>query len=230
VSHGRRSVPALSARLRGPLRTAVFALGAQAGLALVYLALTDAGIAEPPVMAVPLVWITAGVVAVRHAPGVGVGGWRRAIAVGVGVAYGLGLAWVAGLVAVGAGGAGTLDVALLPPWWGPTLRYHGVAALTLFPYRVVGYAALSYLVAVVVGRVLSASSGGRVASLGGLAALFSCVGCAAPLLTAAGVAIGGAGSGALAASLSGGVTAHLLGTGAYLLAVGLLAVGVGVSR
>lgn len=217
-----QSLPA-PPRVAGVVRTAVFALGAQAGLALAYLALTDAGVAAVPWMAVPYVWITAAVVAVVHVDRPAVTGRRRAVAVAVGAGYGLALAWVAGLVAVGDAGGG-ITLALLPPWWGPVLRSHGVIALTLFPYRVVGYGALGYLAHAAAGDALAGGSGVLPGSAGGLLAVLSCVGCAVPLLSVVG--LGGVGAGAVAALAGGGgLERQVLGTAAYLLAVGLLSVG-----
>ncbi len=181
--------------------------------------LTDAGIAALRWMAVPLVWITAAVVAVDHVDRPVATGRRRAVAAVVGLGYGLLLAWVAGLVAVGGTGGG-VDLALLPPWWGPVLRSHGVVALTLVPFRVVGYGVLGYLAYAAVGDALAVGSGLLPGAAGGLVAVLSCVGCAVPLLSALGV---GGGAGAVAALVgSGGLGTHLLGTAAYLLAVGLL--------
>lgn len=214
-------------------RTAVAALGVQAGLGLAYLLATDAGVAAPTTMAIPLVWVTAAVVAVVHVGGGAATGGRRVVAVAAGAAYSLGLSWTAGLVSAGTG-PGVAGVALLPPWWGPVVRYHGSVALTLFPYRVVGYAALGYLICGAVGDALAGDGGGVRRSAGGLVAVLSCVGCAVPLLTALG-AVGGAGAGAVAAVAAGagavgGVTGtgpYLLGTAAYLSSVVLLAVGRG---
>lgn len=227
MSHPDPSAAPALARLPGPVRTAVLALGAQAGLALVYVIATGAGVASLPTTVVALAWITAGVVAVVHVDPPAVSGGPRLAAAAVGVAYGVGLAWVAGLVSPGTGAATGASVALLPPWWGPVLRYDGLLALSLFPYRVVGYAALGYLVYAGTASAL-ASRRALVGSLAAPVAVLSCVGCAAPLLAALGV-VGGAGSGA---ALAGGALpalgprVHLLGTAAYLVAVGLLAGGV----
>lgn len=229
MSHRVR--PTRVGRLRAPARTAVLALGVQAGLGLAYLALTDAGVAAPLSMGVPLAWITAGVVAVAHGRRPAVGGRRRALAAVLGAGYGLGLAWAGGLVAVGDGSALGVGLAWLPPWWGPALRTDGVLVLTLFPYRVVGYGALGYLGYALAGEVLSGRLRPGLGSAGGLVAVLSCVGCAAPLLSAvAGAAGVGTGTVAALTAGAGGIRAHLLGTAAYLLAVGLLSVRPGVVR
>lgn len=209
-------------RVTGVVRTAVVALGAQAGLALAYLALTGAGVTAVPWMAVPFVWTTVAVVAVAHVDGPAVAGRSRAVAVAVGGGYGLALAWVAGLFAVGDAG-GDVTLALLPPWWGPVLRSHGVVALTLFPYRVVGYGALGYLAYAAAGDALAGDSGVLSGSAGGLLAVLSCVGCAVPLLSV--VTLGGVTGAAAALAGGGGLGTHLIGTAAYCLAVGLLSVG-----
>lgn len=226
MSHPDRRAGASTAGeewLPRPVRTAVFALGVQSGLGLWYLASTGAGVAAPTTMAVPLVWVTAAVVAVVHVDGPALSGGRRALAAAVAVGYAVGLAWVAGLVSP-AGSATGLSVAVLPPWWGPVLRYGGWVTLTLPPFRVVGYGALGYLVYATVGHGLSGRRG-LLGVVGPSLSLLSCVGCAAPLLSALGV-VGGTGAGGVTALVAGsGVGPHVAGTVAYLLAVGLLAAG-----
>lgn len=201
------------------LRTAVLALGAQSALALAYLAATDAGVAAPRTMAVPVVWITAAVVGVRHAERPESAAGVRAVAALVGVGYGVALAWVTGAVGAAAGPAGGLDVLLLPPWWGPVVRYDGaVVSLFVFPYRAVGYAALAYLVSLAVRDV---AAYGTSAGVGGLVALGSCAGCALPVVAAVASALGGAGAG-VGTAVAG--ETYLIATAAYVLSVGVLTV------
>ncbi|MFC7068728.1 DUF7546 family protein [Halobaculum lipolyticum] len=199
------------------LRTAVLALGAQSALALAYLATTEAGVASPRTMAVPVVWVTAAVVGVCHAERPESAADVRAVAAVVGVAYGVGLAWVTGAVAPPAGAAGGLDVLLLPPWWGPLVRYDGASvSVFLFPYRAVGYAALAYLVSLAVRDV---AASGRSAAVGGLVALGSCAGCALPLVAGVASVLGGAGVG-VGAAVAG--ETYLFATVAYVLSVAVL--------
>ncbi|MFC7095874.1 DUF7546 family protein [Halobaculum marinum] len=201
------------------LKTAVLALGAQSALALVYLAATDAGLAEPRTLAIPFVWITAAVVGVRHASRPTSTGRIRVVAAVVGIGYGLFLACVTGAVGTAMGAVGGLDVLLLPPGWGPVVRYDGaVVSVFLFPYRAIGYAALAYLVSLAVRDV---AEYGTPAGLGGLVALGSCASCALPLVAAFGSALGGAGVG-LGTTLTG--ETYLLATVAYVLSVAVLTV------
>ncbi|MBP1987048.1 DUF7546 family protein [Halolamina salifodinae] len=211
-----RSSPTWS--LPAPARTAVLALGAQSALALCYLWATPAGLSTPAMLAVPFVWVTVAAVAVRHARRPAGSRRVRWLAAGVGVAYALGLAWLMGGISPTTGATSGVDVALLPPGWGPALRYRGAElSLTLLPYRLVGVATLGYLLSLSVRDV---AESGLSAGLGGLFALGSCAGCALPLVAAVGGALGGAGLGLGAAPTIGGGT-YLVGTAAYLLAVGL---------
>lgn len=194
----------------------MLALGAQSALGLGYLALTDAGLAAPTTLAVPFVWITAAVVAVRHAERPAVGRTGRWVAAGVGAGYAFGLAWLTGAVGPSMGVATGVDLLVLPPGWGPALRYGGGAlALTLVPYRVVGILALGYLVALSARTVVGE---GLPAGVGGLVALGSCASCAFPLVASVAGALGGVGLG-----LGVGGGPYLFGTAAYLLAAWLLA-------
>lgn len=213
-----RSLVRLRPPLPAPVRTAVLALGAQAGLALAYLVTTDAGLAAPAIMAVPLIWLTAAAVAVRHVDPRPAGPGLRVLAGVVGATYGVGLAAVAGMVRPAASATG-VEVILLPPWWGPAIQFGGPPlAGTLFPYRVAGYAALAYLVGVAVIDVVK-RDGLAVRGAGGVLGTASCVGCALPLV--AGLGASGVGAG-LATALAGSPT-YALGTVVFLLALGLLA-------
>lgn len=207
--------------LPGPLRTAVLALGVQSALAFAYLLSTNAGTAAPTMLAVPFVWITVAAVAVRHVDRPTASRTVRWMAAGVGVAYALVLAWLMGAVGQSMGMAMGLDIVLLPPGWGPAVRYSGgYLAVTLLPYRAVGVVALGYLVSLAVRDVVDA---GVSTGLGGVVALGSCVSCALPVVAAVGGALGGAGLGLGSGPAVGGGT-YLLGTAAYVLAVVLLSI------
>jgi hypothetical protein len=206
--------------LPAPLRTAVLALGVQSALALGYLLSTDAGLAAPSMLAVPVVWITVAAVAIRHAKRPAAGRAARWVAGAVGVAYALGLAWLTGAVGSAVGPATGVDVVVLPPGWGPMVRYGGSeVALVLFPYRVVGIVALGYLLSLSLRNVVDR---GLSVSVGGLVALGSCASCALPLVAGVAGAIGGAGLGVGSAPTVGGGT-YLLGTAAFVLAAWVLA-------
>jgi hypothetical protein len=63
----------------------------------------------------------------------------------------------------------------LPPGWGPTVVYdHALFSVTLVPYQVVGYLALTYLV---YAALLDAAA----AALSGAVGLLSCVSCSWPV-------------------------------------------------
>jgi len=213
---GSAAVPS-SSRL---FATAVIALGAQSALALAYLVATDAGLASPGTLAVPFVWITVAVVGVRHADRPESGRSVFVLAGLVGAGYAVVLGWVTGAVGPASGVAAGFDVVLLPPGWGPVVRYDGpLVSLILFPYRVVGYAALAYLVSLAVRDI---AAYGTSAGVAGLVALGSCAGCALPAVALVGSTLGGAGFGIGATAAAGGT--YVLATVAYVLSVALLTV------
>jgi hypothetical protein len=86
------------------------------------------------------------------------------------------------------GTAGTFDLRLLPPGWGPALVYQGSwIILILMPYKVVGYLSLAYLVyATVIDAARTAVPG----SLG----LLSCVSCTWPVVGSVVASVFGSGS------------------------------------
>lgn len=206
-------------RLPSWLRVLVTVCGVESGLALAYLLGTDAGLAAPASLAVPFVWLTVAATAVWV---VDVPRVPRRVWLGAAVAggsYTLALAWLTGVVSLSSGAATGLDLLLLPPGWGPALGWDGpVVAARLLPYRVAGYLALGYLVAVAVAD--AAGPGDRVCSAaGGVVALSSCAGCSLPLVS---WLVGGLGSVALTGSVGVGPATYLLATGSYLVAVGAL--------
>lgn len=213
VSHSRDTL-----ELPDPLRTAVLALGAQSALALPYLVLTSARLTAPSMLAVPFVWVTVAVVAVRHTERPAVGGRSRLVAAAAGAVYALGLAWLTGMVSPAMGAATGVDLVLLAPGWGPVLRYSGaVLSFVLVPYRMLGFLALGYLVSLAVRDVMNS---GLSAGVGGLLALGSCASCALPFVAAVAGLVGGAGLAAVPA-VGGGT--YLVGTAAFVLAVAVLA-------
>jgi len=151
-------------------------------LVLFYFAVSSSVPTDPVFLAYPFVWINAAVWGVSKVYLPDAPRAQRLAAFGVGVAYFLLLAGVGGLFVLHGEGLGT-RIAWLPPGWGPTLVYSGTAlSMSLFPFKVIGYAALAYLVA---ATVLDAARTG----VAGLLGLFSCVSCtwpvAATLLTGA---------------------------------------------
>lgn len=180
-----------------------------------YLSVASVSITAPRYVLYPLVWITVAVAAVAWIRPPPTDGRRRLLAGIAAGGYVLVLAWLAGIVGGGVGhvhGGPTVDIVwLLPPGWGPALVYRGaIVQLSIFPYQVVGYLALGYLVfaALLTGRAL----------LGGVVGVASCASCTLPLAAAfLSGTVGGVGM-ASAASVS-----YDLSTAAFLLAIGLLA-------
>ena len=131
----------------------------------------------------PFVWIDVGLLAVVRVRPASAGPRLRWVAAGVGVAYFLVLAWLAGLVAVYTSGHPHSHahlhgwvVSMSAPGWGPRVGYAADWFHAYFvPYRVVGYAALAYLV---YATVVDASR----AAFSGVLGVFACLGCAFPLL------------------------------------------------
>ncbi|EJN60234.1 hypothetical protein HSB1_08370 [Halogranum salarium B-1] len=109
--------------------------------------------------------------------------------------------------------AGSFDVRMLPPGWGPSLVYQGAWVMViLMPYKVVGYVALAYLVyATVIDAVT--------ASISGALGLLSCVSCAWPVLGSIVASIFGSGS---AVAVAATTWPYDISTVAFLGAVGLL--------
>ncbi|WP_224447075.1 DUF7546 family protein [Haloprofundus salilacus] len=161
-----------------------------------------------------LLWLNAGVLAVAKttvAPS-SMRTKRRAAAVAVG--YFAALAVAGGLVTLASphGGAG-FRIGWLPPGWGPALIYGGETLnVILMPGRVVGYAALAYLV---YATVIDAAG----AAVSGLLGLLSCVSCSWPILASLATAVLGSGS-ALAASAT--ALSYDLSTVVFLATVALL--------
>jgi len=180
--------------------------------------LTPATVTDLRYVLYPFLWINAGLYAVwRVRPSPASDGLRR-LADLAGVGYFLALAWLSGLLTVyGADHAHDhihgWQVTVAAPGWGPRIGYVGSWFHAYFiPYRVVGYLALAYLLAVAV-RDLSART------LTGALGVATCIGCSFPLLLSLAGGVG-LGAGAGLATLSG---ASLdVSTAAFLLAVGVL--------
>jgi hypothetical protein len=178
---------------RGTLLTWAAVLNGEVAIVLLYFALSSSTPSDVLWLAYPFVWLN---VAAWGVGSVGVPDasrrqWLAAGAVGVG--YFLLLGGVGGLYAFHGAGLGA-RVAWLAPGWGPALVYSGPSVtVSLLPFRVCGYAALAYLVAVTV--VDTARTG-----LAGFLGLLSCVSCTWPVLAtlAAGV-LGGASTAAVVA-------------------------------
>jgi hypothetical protein len=159
----------------------------------------------------PFVWMNVGVLAVaRTAPVSGRARPRRLAAL-VAVAYFVLLGFLDGSFAF-LGSPTGVHVMWLPPGWGPAPVYDGAfITVTLFPYRIVGYAALSYLL---YATLVEASR----AAFGGILGLVSCVSCTLPVAAALLSGLVG-GSAAVAAVMT---WSYDLSTLVFVLSVGLL--------
>lgn len=164
----------------------------------------------------PFVWINAGIWAVMHidppsAPR------RRQVAAGlVAVVYLFVLLWLAGLVGVDLHGNPDdlvgINVYFGSPGWERVSLVLPAAHLTLIPFRLIGYLALSYLVFV---TILDAAG----AALSGALGFVSCVSCSFPILVSLGSGLFG-GSAAVTGTLY--TYSVDVSTVVFLLALGLL--------
>jgi hypothetical protein len=183
---------------------------------VVYLLVAPVYPTRPLYYAVPFVWINAALWGVARADPAAGSHRDGTVAVVLALAYLGVLGYAGGLWGPGLGPRATgLRVATwsLPPGWGPALLYGGErVVLALLPFKLIGYAALSYLV---YATVIDASS----SAAAGLLGLLSCVSCTLPVLAAlvSGV-VGGAGALASAALAQ----SYPLSTVVYVLTVGLL--------
>ena len=179
-----------------------------------YYSFSGLRLTEPRYVLFGLLWINAGLLAVRGRSipsGIPFRTRRRALAVAT--AYFGVLAVTGGLVGTGVEGAGGLRVAWLTPGWGPALVYAGsIVSFVLMPAYVVGYAALAYLVyAALLETTRSA--------VGGVLGLLSCVSCTWPVVAAVGATlVGGAGF----LSTSAMQLSYDLSTAVFLATVALL--------
>lgn len=194
------ATPDFARRLRP--RTETLAWGAllvttEALAVLAYYAVADVQLTDPRFVVYPLVWINASLWAVARVRPPPSSQRRRWLAAGVGVAYFAALTYFGGVWTLAVPEAAPyLRVAWLPPGWGPAVLYAnaGVAVAAL-PYKVVGYAALAYLVA---ATVLDAAG----SALSGVVGLFSCVSCTWPILATVLSGVFGAGSAVAAVATS----------------------------
>jgi hypothetical protein len=176
--------------------------------------LRDASVAvlEPRYLLYPFVWVNVGVLAVLGTRPVTGSSRRRGVAALLAAGYAGLLFVVDGSLALAARPPATgFHLMPLPPGWGPALAYDGATlTVTLFPYRVVGYAALAYLL---YATLVEASR----AALGGLLGLVSCVSCTLPVLAAL---VSGVAGGSVTAVATG--FSYDLSTLVFVASVGLL--------
>jgi hypothetical protein len=164
----------------------------------------------------PFVWINVGLWAILKTTPTPASSRNRWVAGGLAVGYFAVLAYFGGLVGPASSAAGRslrLTVLALPPGWAPTLIYNGsVLSAALFPFKLVGYVALAYLV---YATVLDAAG----SAVTGLLGLLSCVSCTWPILASLATGILGSGS-----ALAGAVYSQSYGlsTLVFVVTVGLL--------
>lgn len=215
-----RSLPAVRDHV-SPLAVGVLLLAIFAELALLvaYLGLTNAEATSVRYLLYPFVWINLGMWAVVTANPIDAS--RRVQWIGAigGLLYLLVLAYFGGLLQLShighthSHGARGLSVfTALPPGWGPTVVYdHSAFSVTLVPYKLIGYLALTYLVYTALLDTVTAAVSGAVG-------LLTCVSCSWPVFAS------------LITGLLGGTTAAAvvysysidLSTLAFVLAVGVL--------
>lgn len=171
---------------RRPSRRTLFVGAAvvyvQAMLSAGYALFAPVTITDPLVLIYPWLWIDVAFAAVLLMSIPAVPARRRRVGIAVGLAYFGLLAAVGGLVSPGHAFHGHLHdfgwrlAWPLPPGWGPMPIYAGEwIGLALVPYKVVGYAALAYLVAATVVDAVGSP-------LAGVVGLFSCVSCTWPVV------------------------------------------------
>lgn len=204
-------------------RTALFGLAAliaaELSIALAYATSPlVAGVTDPVsfgfVLLQPFIWINVGVLAVLTTAPPAASTARRRLGIALAVGYFVVLSYFGGLWALGGMGTGTLGVNwLLPPGYSPRLFYDGVlVSATAEPYKLVGYAALAYLVYV---TILDAAG----SAISGVVGLFSCVSCSWPILGTIAASVFGGSSAIASAAME---QAYPLSTLVFLSAVALL--------
>jgi hypothetical protein len=187
-------------------------------LILLGYALATGRVPDRPLYYYPFVWLNLGLWAMWRTDPRPASERDRWLAGAVAVGYFLVLAVVGGLVGtanlpVGVDPTGLRIVLLdLPPGYAPAVLYQGSnLRAALLPFKLVGYAALAYLV---YATVLDATEAAAVGLLG----LFACVSCTWPVF--ASVLTGVGGSTAAAAAVA--TNSYGVSTAVFAVTVGLL--------
>lgn len=182
-------------------------------LVLVYLLTSGVGVIDPLFYAWPFIWVNAAIWAVWTVRLPATGPRAR---LGAGVLAGgylIVLGYFGGLFTLHGSDVGLRLALDRPPGWGPALIYGGSAfTIALTPFKVIGYAALSYLVA---ATILDTAG----SAWTGLLGLLSCVSCSWPIIATILSGVLGSASAVGALALE---QAYPLSTLAYLSAVALL--------
>lgn len=181
-----------------------------------YFAATPAEVTKLRYTLYPFVWINVSIWVVRKAAPPPASRRHELLATTVAAAYFLVICWLAGLIGITLAGNPTellgVTVGYGSPGWERVRLVTPVAHLTLIPFRVVGYLALSYLVYV---TILEAT----VAAVSGTLGFVACLSCGVPVVTSLATGLFG-----VSASLTGALYTHAvdISTAVFLLAVGLL--------
>ncbi|WP_440991197.1 DUF7546 family protein [Haloarchaeobius baliensis] len=196
------------------------ALTLEALLAVLYLA--EVGSISLSLVVLPFVWINVGLWALWRTEAPAAPTRRRRVAAVVAVGYALILAYFGGLLDLGYAfvsvpgydpSYGWYVATSLPPGFGPAVTYESeLLILRLFPYQVVGYVALSYLVYV---TVIDAAG----AAVSGVLGLLSCVSCSWPIIATIVTGVAGGSSAVAAQAYQQSLP---LSTAVFVVTVGLL--------
>ena len=189
---------------------------ALAALAVAYTLLAGISITQPRYALYGLLWVFVGVLVLWKTEPAPADDSTRRRAAAVALVYFVALAVAGGVVVTamrpGAGEFG-VRLATLAPGWGPAPVFSSPwAALVLMPARVVGYAALAYLV---YATVIDASG----AAVSGVVGLLSCVSCSWPILASLATGLFGAGTAVAGTALA---FSYDVSTAVFLVTVGLL--------
>lgn len=176
-------------------------------------------VTDPMILVYPLVWINASLLALWLVDPPGASRRTRLLGGLLAVGYFLVLAYAGGLLSLGhalhghAHAFGFSVAWSLPPGWGPTVTYAGsLVGFVVTPYKVLGYATLSYLVYVTVLETAGSAWAGAVG-------LFSCVSCTWPVL---GTVLAGVFGSSAAVVVFASSRPYAASTLVFLSAVGLL--------
>lgn len=183
-------------------------------LVAVYLLVSSTSVEQVRYVLYPFVWINVGLLAVVSIDPSAENRRHWGVGVGIALAYYLLLMYAAGNI--GGTPAGTeysVRFALLTPGWGPSIVLAGpLGRISLVPFEVIGYAALSYLL---YANVLLISR----SVFAGVLGLVTCVGCTVPILAPVIGLLGGPASGLTSTAYA---YSYDVGTLLFVITVGIL--------
>ncbi|WP_458206230.1 DUF7546 family protein [Haladaptatus sp. NG-SE-30] len=192
-------------------------LNAEFLLLLLYFSLSNHSSGQLRYLLYPFIWINVALLAVWGTNPVAKSEQHKILGIAVAVGYFIVLGYVGGLFGPGHSmpgmPTGNFRISWLPPGWGPALLYNGdLVRLSILPFKLIGYLALSYLV---YATVLDAAG----SVVAGVLGLFSCVSCTFPVIASIVTGIAGAGTG-LAATVASG--SYDISTVVFVVTVALL--------